>query len=513
MLFRNLALKSLRDGLANRNSRNVIAAVLQVGVDFISVVLNYAIALKYCAMEEIGAWAFVTAWMTFSRVSDVSIAPTVACFVAKYKSTEDNQKVASTIVGGMRRVAWNVGISSTLVFTLLAAYIVCTTETSKQTILLQLGTVCWLYIVLLALSTSATSALDGLKRTDLRATTALLASVVRILLTALAASKFGILGFAMGLIAHSATMLLLANVFLRKELPSVSWSLRKDNGKWSDDLIDFGRKYRVSGILQLALEPSTKVVFPFFAGLESLGIFDIATRLVQQVRAAIVAPMSNLLPIFSTVSENHRDERLGLYVRASRLSFLSCSCFFSMLICAIPILGQIWLGDGNTKFTAYGSVLSFSWGINAFSCVAYYYLLAVGQLQVVRRSNLYMASVNIIAGVVGGLLFGGIGCAIGVSLAIASGSVILVLGANQHLKLSFGGLLCKSYVIASLTSFVTAGAALTKSLYSSESQNFLEAVYDFAPYVVVCFLCHLFALLCSNGLFRLTSRVRRNSET
>jgi O-antigen/teichoic acid export membrane protein len=483
-MYREIKSKLLRSG-----SRNAISAVAQVAVDFLVIISIYSFTFRHVNAAEMGTWALISSYFAFSRISDVTIAPTVTCFVAKQRAAKDCEALLATILGGLKRVVIRLGIGSSFVMSAIIFYVNLYIDSGETRHYLQLALLCWAYTVTLALAGCLTAALDGLKRTDLRAVSTVLANLVRIAVTFQLVKQFGILGFALGFAAYATTLLIATTLSIWHELSKTSAGLSYRSGDWSEELVAFGRRYHVAGVLQMFLEPASKAMFPFFADLSSLGYFDVASKLVQQIRAAILSPISILLASFSAATASSHSTTRRLYIRSSQIAFLIASLSFSTLICMLPLMSELWLGWMRVEFVLFGSILALAWGLNAYSSVSYYYLLSAGQLNIVTRGNILMAAINATGGMLGGWIFGGVGFTAGVATAIAVGSLYIIAGANFHLGVKALDALGTSCILLSSIALL-AGLISTHQGISSETSSIGLATLT-ASSVIVVLSCHI----------------------
>jgi O-antigen/teichoic acid export membrane protein len=197
-------------------------------------------------------------------------------------------------------------------------------------------------------------------------------------------------------------------------------------------------------LFQLLYEPGTKLLLSRFGGLAAVGYYEMASRLVNQVRALIVNANQVMIPVVAQASFRGAEEVRKLYKRT-----MSATLFVNTpLICAIITFGAFislfWIGHVEPAFMFPLVVLSVTMFFNVMCGPAFYSSLGLGKLNLLVYVHLFMAFLNISLGLLLGHFFGARGVIISWGITFTSGSLLLIIFYQRDMLISFGRLFSQS---------------------------------------------------------------------
>ena len=188
-------------------------------------------------------------------------------------------------------------------------------------------------------------------------------------------------------------------------------------------MIGFGAKLQAATIISFLLDPAVKFLMTTYGGLEALGFFEMAQRLVLQVRQIIVMPNQVLMPGFVHLMETQPQRVEPLYHRAMTLSLVGGFALLGSVALASPIICYLWTGHVTPIFDHFTVILAASWFANLVAAPAYLLGVASGRIGWNLWGTLISLIGTLVAGMLLGRLFGAIGIAIGAGSMLAFGSL------------------------------------------------------------------------------------------
>jgi hypothetical protein len=184
---------------------------------------------------------------------------------------------------------------------------------------------------------------------------------------------------------------------------------------------------RVGSLATLGLDPVVRFLLLRFGGAEAAGLYEIAYRVVFQVRGVLVASTQVIVPRIV------HDRARGSAATTATVTELTASVLrlagptlWAILI-SLPLLSAAMLHRVDTMLLTYGLALTLAWLINAVAVPAYFGNFVDGALRINRTSHLVMLVAAATLGTSAGILFSGLGVVIGTSLAITLGSAVVLL--------------------------------------------------------------------------------------
>jgi O-antigen/teichoic acid export membrane protein len=178
---------------------------------------------------------------------------------------------------------------------------------------------------------------------------------------------------------------------------------------------------------QLLFEPTTKALLSKWGTLSDVGYFEMASRMVMQIRSLLVAANQVMVPVITTQQERTPTHIPDTYKRCyDIMSYLSIP-MFSFLLVITPLISEVWIGRYEPTFVLFAVLLVASWMMNTFTVPAYLAFVGTGQLRWNTLSHILVGLTNLILGYMLGHMFGSIGVIVGTCLSILAGSLMTLL--------------------------------------------------------------------------------------
>ena len=404
---------------------NAAMSVVQVVLVGVILFLLYRFLLKTIGAEQFGIWSVVLATTSVTRIADFGFSGSVVKFVAKYAARGDDQAIAGVIQTAALTIAFVIGAIVVVAYPLISwllSVIVPERSLSVAVSILPYG-LASLWII--AIASVFQAGLDGYQRIDLRSILLIGVAVFHLLLAFFLVPTYGLVGLAYAQVVQAILLLIGSYLLLRRRLrvlPPVpyGWSRR-----FFGEMVGYGVNFQIASIAQMAYDPVTKALLSGFGGLASVAYYEMASRMVLQLRALVVSANGVLVPAFADLQERNAQMLQAVYRDSYRLMFYLALPLFSIIIALAPIVSEFWIGRYERTFVLFSTLLAFSWFLNTLAGPAYFANLGTGTLFSNTVGHVLIGALNIGLGLLLGSLYGGTAVVVASGLSLIAGSWII----------------------------------------------------------------------------------------
>src|SRR5712692_4660790 len=416
---------------------NAKLAALQIVASAGVLFFLYRFLVRTIGIEAVGIWSVVLATTSVGRLADFGVAGSITRFVARALGQGLTQKAAEyaqTAIITAAVVFCALGLIAYPILHRVLGLIIPVRSLSIATSLLPYALVSfWLANV----GAVVQGALDGTHRIDLRSRVVVLASLVYFVSAVLLVLRQGLLGLALAQLLQGALVLVSSWIVLRRCLPPLPPFPVVWRSAVFKEVIAFGAQLQLISVTILLAEPTTKALLARFGGLSSAGYFEMATRMVQQVRALLINTNQVLVPAFADLQERGRDLVVQLYRDSFRVVSYLAVPLLGGLVALIPLISEWWIGHYEATFVLYATLLAFGWFVNILCAPAYFLGVGTGHMRWNVLGNVATGALNVIGGITLGLLYGGTGVVVAAVVALSAGSLLILV--MYHLGQGQGG--------------------------------------------------------------------------
>ena len=241
-----------------------------------------------------------------------------------------------------------------------------------------------------------TSALEGIQKNYLRNFIYSITSVIFLFLSLTLVPRFGIIGVAMA--QNIQAILILGYTFYhtRKNIPAfrlLKWDWEK---KTFFSMLNYGYKFQLITVLQLIVDPITKALLSKFGGLSTLAYYEMAYRLVSQVRSVIINAYQVTIPVIAHYNQTQKNYLRVFYLRSFPFVFTSGIVATSALIFFSGILSRIWIGHYEIIFVNCSIIVATGMLGNILCAPAYFNYLGIGNLNLLVFVQFFDGLLNVI---------------------------------------------------------------------------------------------------------------------
>lgn len=421
--------------------RNATMATAQVIVTGAVLFVLYRYLLDTLGAEQVGIWTIVLAMTTTSRVSELGLAGGVIKFVAAANAKEDSGRASDLVQTAFLTIAAVLALVLTAGFpfiTWLLALIVPANSLPDAMAVLPYALVS---VWLSGAGGVAHASLDGCQRADLRAAVAMVAAAVFLLLVWALTPTYSLAGLAMAQVCQAVFVMVTSWALLRRQifaLPLLPVRWRLDIFR---EMFRYGVNFQIISIFAMLYAPLTKAFVTTFGGLSTTAYFEMADRMVLQFRALVVAANQVLVPKIAALHETEPGGGQQIYHDSYRVVFFLAVPLYAVLIAAVPFIGQIWIGHGESDFVFFGVIIAVGYLINTLSAPAYFLNLGTGSLRWNVLSHLVLGVLTAALGYTLGKLLEARGAVIGSVTALMVASAIIVWNFHRERSIPFMDLL------------------------------------------------------------------------
>lgn len=446
-----------------RRSRRVFAnafwSVTQVAVNGGLYLILYRFLYQTIGLEQLGVWSLVMAWTSVNHVASLGLGGGTTYFIPKYLARGERAYVAQLVQTGTLTTAGALA-AGLLLFYPLVHFALEAVIPDKGLLPLALSIVPYAFasVWLSATAGIVYASLDGFQRVDLRNAVLILGAVVFLAGAFVLVPRHGLVGLAQAQIAQAATVLLASWILLRRLMPELPWVPCRWSRTAFSEMIGYSVRFQAVMIAQMLFEPITKSLLAVFGGVSAAGVFEMANRLVVQLRAFVMTAHTAIVPTLTDIGEKTPELLRGIYETSSRLMAFLLVLVLPFLVAATPLVSRLWLGAYEPVFVLFMTMLVVGWFGNLVAAPAYVAYLGAGDLKWVLRSHAVTAVLNVALGSGLGAVFGGWGVVLGFTVALLVGSWLVPI-AYERARRANGLALWASRETAVLAACALAGMA------------------------------------------------------
>lgn len=431
--------------------RNSLLSMGQSLTTIICVFLSYRFLIAEEGLAGLGVWSLLMVFGGVASTFDVSGASALARSVARHNidfADVARPEVVHTVLITSMVINGVMVVLFVAILPLVLPSVIATDQMAQARQLIP-----WVAGLMLVtpLAVGLSASIDGIMRADKRAILASVAAICGLAVAVVAIPQMGLIGIALSQAVQQCIVIIGGWLILRGHISGLGWLPLRWKAIVARRTMSYALKLNMTGALGLLFEPLTKLCINHAGGSMAVGIYELASRLVVQLRGLIIASASPLVPAFAAT--NVVDPAfVGLLTKAQRYSIFAAGMVALSSVIAAPVMSFIILGHVSTEVIQVNAVLAFGWALNLFSVPLYIAAQGQGALRWNIISHSAMAVIVIFSTIFIPLL-NEVAIIFGVAIALTFGSVITIFG-NINLfrlkgfygKFAKQGLSCMSFI-------------------------------------------------------------------
>lgn len=422
---------------------NVVVSGLQVVVVGVAYFVLYPFLIRVLGDELFGLWTLVLATTTATNLANLGLAGSMVKFVAKHLAREDEARARLLVETALLSLAVVLGVvllASYPLFVYVLDYLV----SSKTPALVDEAVAVLPYALssfwLTSMAGVALSSLEGCHRVDRRGLLTMMAAVLYLGLGIGLTLTDGLMGLALAQVLQAGALLVAAWVTLRYTLPGLPFLPFRWSWEAFREMLSYSVNYQVISLAQLLVAPVTSALLTRFGGVALAGYFELANRLVIQVRALIVTAYQAIVPTIADLHERSPEAVRGLYhTSLGVLQYLVIPAL-ALLLLATPYLSALLVGRYQPDFVLYTSLLLVGWFINILTNPAYFAYMGIGLLRWNVAGHLLTGGLNALLGLALGAVVGDAGVMAALAVALVAGSLVPVVAYHREQRIAWSSI-------------------------------------------------------------------------
>lgn len=415
---------------------NAVASVLQIALVALALFLIYRFLLQRVGTEKLGTWSLVVALVSLGRVAELGIPGSVVRYVARLEADHDYAQAERLIARSAALLAVSLGLGLLALYVPLRGSIDLLFPRTAHDDALQLLPWCMAMTWVSGISGVLLAGLDGQSRMTQRAALVIAGTL---LLTAAAMALvpgFGIRGMVLAQLGQGLFLMIGAALVLsHRRRPPAPARRGGERVRWKA-LLGYGAGFQFITLVGILLDPMTKAILGRVDGLSAVAYFELASKLVLQVRNLVVSANQVMVPYIASIT-GVPGKVAQVYRSSWKAVFVIAIPVFALLAVNVPAISMLWLGTLQPLFCAFALLLIGANAVNVLCGPAYFSNLGEGELRWNVLAHAIMAAANALLSVSLGYLFQATGVILGYSLAVISGSVMLLAAfhVRSHIRL------------------------------------------------------------------------------
>jgi len=455
---------------------NATTSAAQVVLSTVILFVIYRYLVSRIGVELVGIWSVTVAISGLGRIGELGLSGAVTRYVAGDLAKSYPRKAADSVQTALLSLAPLVAISLLLAYpgiNALLEYVLPEASVhSAQDILIYVLAYIWVSSVV----GLCQAGLDGCHRLDLRNIVIVGGMLAFLGLVLLLVPVYGFVGLVYAQLLQGGFVLLASWYLLRQQLdalPIIPYRWRYGR---LVELVRFGFNFQLANLATLLCDPITKALLSKFGGPVLVGYYEMASRMVLQVRSIVVAAIQAMVPAVAALNDSAPSKIPAFYGKAFKsVAYVSSSVFCGLAILT-AVVSELWLGYFSSEFLTFTMILIPGWWFNTVTVPAYFSNVGTGQLGWNTLGQTVIGILNVILGWAFGMAFGGMGVALGYLTALIAGSTLILLQFHHRHNILLNSVAGQDFAWLFLAG--VAGSWLSYSTYSSlrPAMGFAEVV-------------------------------------
>lgn len=385
--------------LQSQLKRNIFSGSLTAGIGILTSIIAYPVYLHFLGAELYGLWALLNVVIFFSSIGNIGVDEALIKYVAAAYEKENVDTVITYISTGLSLLLLN-GIVIYTVLMLLKNHLpgLLNLNVSYTAYFHSLFPYIVFLSIFVLIAKYVNAILQGLGRFDQASYIMLLGRIGGVALAILLlVFGSGIWALYWGHVFSFVLVLVVSSYFISQKIGFYYNPLRYKR-RFLFNLLKFGGTMTMSKVLIMLLEPFIKVVIARYIGLAEVAYFEIANRIVVQIRSLFERGISAIMPEVSRLSAAAGDAKQRVFVVMKKLNRMNALVggllFFVLFLVAEPVL-RLWLANQYHPAIIIAFRISIvGYLINLFSVPSYYFFMGAGRVKYCFYNHFIQAMVN-----------------------------------------------------------------------------------------------------------------------
>lgn len=364
-------------------STNVIAFFINIALTFI----GYRMVVDKGGTVALGVWSALSAAIFVIRLGDVGMGSSAERHVAMVNAQTDPKKARGYLDTAIVINAFLFIILAILGWFLLSYKIewIIPKDKNLQFQALELLPLMLSVFVISNVANVITGGLRGLHLAYQAAYLSIGGTLLQMLIVIILVPKLGIAGLAWAQFAQNLLLVVVAWYLFNKHIKqygmSYSWLPLLGSKNYFKELFSFSLKAQAVNLINGLFEPVSKFLIGHSAGMSTLGLYEIAFKMVQLPRNAIVAGVHSVTPTMTRLLVSEKQEAMRLYKKSLKNVFLITLLVLTGVFLISPLVSFFLFGEIKSELSIIILILIFGYLGNVLGAPAYTLGFSAGKLK------------------------------------------------------------------------------------------------------------------------------------
>ncbi|MFU2511033.1 oligosaccharide flippase family protein [Pseudoalteromonas sp. ASV78] len=422
----------------SNNSKNLAFILSGVLVNAITLFVVYKYVLVTFGAELASIWALVMSISGAAKLADFGLATVMPKFISESIAknlSEDINKVLGTAFYSVLIFGLVIAALIFLVFTAFAGSLF---DAGQLNIANELIVYALPSFVVTAVGNSLLYSLDGWGDAHLRAKVTIISVIIYAVLSLVLSSFLGLPGLILAHLMQALFMFLLASIYLMKKSKVYFFLPHYFSLKHFKLMFKISVNIQLISVLSIFGDNLVKILIGYYADVKLVVFYEMASKLVSQVRMLAINGCQLLVPIISkmNVSEKTNSSSELTYDTFKILMPMSI-IIFSGLFSISPLISYLWLGEVSNVFIYTLLLLVIGMIMNIPISPFYFANLADNKVTINLIGQFIISISNLVLSIALGSLFGFYGIVVSYVMAISIGSIYIFIEHLKRKKLNF----------------------------------------------------------------------------
>jgi len=422
----------------NRIFSNAAVSVLQVVVTSCTLFFLYRILLSTIGIKLLGVWSVVMATSSLTQIANPGFGASTTKFVSQYLARGEKETAGRVIETAVLSLSLLMALLLAAVYPIvrmaLPAFIAPDCLSAGLSILPYAFLTLWISFI----SGVLQAGLDGFQRIDSKNMVIITGSLFYVVSCAFFARFWGLVGVAFASVLQALWILVFTWIILKRRLPCLPALCYGWDRSLFREMLRYGLGFQFITVTGMLSDPLTKIMLSRFGTLSEVAYYEMANRMVQQVRGVLATPGYLLVPAIADLRERGEQGKIGrLYDDSYQLIFSLSAAAYTLLLVYLPVISQLWIGQVQASFMVFSALLCLGWFCNLLAIPSYYANLGTGELRWNLIGHVLVAVMNPVLSFLLGWRFGAVGVVAGWVGSIAAGNLLILCSYHQRNHIRF----------------------------------------------------------------------------
>ena len=410
-------------------SINALSSTLQVVITGLVYFLLYKFLLNRLGASQLGVWSLVMSTTSLGNLANFGLTSGLVKFVAEYKARSDHDRIPSLVITALITISVLFALITTLIYFGAPYFLKFIIEKKSLADALKILPLSLFSLIVNAIGGVLTSTLEGFQLNYQRHIIYVMGMISFAVFTYFLVPIWGLTGVGYAQDIQSIIVLAVSVFQVFRVLRPEGHLLRNVSAGWDyqifQTLISYGLKFQLISICQMLFEPIVKGLLSKYSGLQSVAYYEMANRLVSQIRGLIISANQTMIPLIATAKLKSQSEVRYIYIKSIKIIFLVEVPLVTLMIIVTPLISVVWLNKIEPQFLIFLYLLLSATFVHILNGPAYFGILGEGRLSAMMLVYIIMLVVNVLLSYSFSIVIPDYGSVLGGIIAIITGTITM----------------------------------------------------------------------------------------